>query len=357
MLDDVSGIPFVQDGHQVAPELMSYPANDPRFPIYERRTHKPVGLVTAARLYTETYNALSTALANRYSLRGIAGASGVYTSFGPDVVSNIHCRRSGSFGGGVTATVSTTFTFASQAVRDRFVFGGNAIDLALSYTGGLTLQDTAWTSFLSNYSRIRVTADKVRFFSNTLPLTLKDGPTTGGFIQAIAGTPTLATRTVGTSTMTVSATVTATTLTLVLQLYSDPGLTGTTGVDTSIIRDRTAFGPASTPVWPGPQVYNSATDAGTTSSFMGNIAITTPPVASFSANATTGSTSTPFTFTWTGTGATLVEWDFDGSGVFTTTGNSAIHTYSTAGRYTVRVRGTNAGGQDVLAKTSYITIT
>lgn len=73
---------------------------------------------------------------------------------------------------------------------------------------------------------------------------------------------------------------------------------------------------------------------------------TTPPVASFTPSATSGTAPLSVTFTDTSTNSpTAWAWDFgDGS---TSTAQSPTHSYASAGTYTVTLTATNAGGSDV----------
>jgi PKD repeat protein len=81
----------------------------------------------------------------------------------------------------------------------------------------------------------------------------------------------------------------------------------------------------------------------------------TPPVADFSADVTSGTTPLTVTFTDTSTNTpTSWAWDFGDSGTATT--QNPQHTYSTPGIYTVGLTATNAGGSDTETKTAYITV-
>ncbi len=83
--------------------------------------------------------------------------------------------------------------------------------------------------------------------------------------------------------------------------------------------------------------------------------ITPPPVAGFSANATSGTAPTSIGFTDTSTGnINSWAWDF-GDGTTSTTQNST-HTYSAPGVYTVSLTVTGAGGSDTSTKNNLITI-
>jgi len=84
--------------------------------------------------------------------------------------------------------------------------------------------------------------------------------------------------------------------------------------------------------------------------------ILSPPVAAFSASPLSGAATTYVTFTDESTlGPTSWLWDF-GDGT-TSTLQNPVHTYSTAGTFTVNLTVSNAAGSDSEVKTDYITIT
>jgi len=79
------------------------------------------------------------------------------------------------------------------------------------------------------------------------------------------------------------------------------------------------------------------------------------PVANFSANKTVGTVPMTVQFTDQSTGAPAAwAWNFgDGS---TATERHPVHTYATAGIYTVSLNATNAGGSNTKTVTNYITV-
>ncbi len=81
----------------------------------------------------------------------------------------------------------------------------------------------------------------------------------------------------------------------------------------------------------------------------------TPPVAAFSANRTEG--DLPFTVKFTDASTntpTSWSWDFGEGG--SSTEQNPVHTFTTSGKYTVKLTATNARGNDVITKTGYITV-
>ena len=64
-----------------------------------------------------------------------------------------------------------------------------------------------------------------------------------------------------------------------------------------------------------------------------------------------------FTDASTGTGPLTYKWDFTNDGTTDATTKNAIHTYLSAGTYTVNLTVTGPGGTDSEVKTGYITVT
>jgi len=84
--------------------------------------------------------------------------------------------------------------------------------------------------------------------------------------------------------------------------------------------------------------------------------ITPPPVANFTSNVTTGLVPLTVQFTDTSTGSpTSWLWNF-GEGN-TSSSQNPVHTYTTAGLYTVNLTASNAGGSDTRVAPGYINVT
>ena len=80
------------------------------------------------------------------------------------------------------------------------------------------------------------------------------------------------------------------------------------------------------------------------------------PLASFTANITSGAAPLPVQFTDTSTGSpTEWNWSF-GDGTYSTTRNP-VHIFTASGPYTIRLNATNAGGYNSTQKTGYILVT
>ncbi len=357
--EDVSSYPFVQDGRQARGFLYNtYSLWDPRVVPNDRLANIQLGSITLHRLYTETINIMSAAVPFRYSLRGIAGATGTNSFFAPDVVTYQHCRRQGSWAGGGVIAANTLFNWNNAGERNRFIAGGSAIEVTVRLIGGASPTDVALNSFLNQRGRFRVTADLIRWFDSSGVPVMLVAPTAGGLLNIInnPGVVALGSQSDGGGrSISVSGQFTANGLNLTVSINSPAGLTGQLQVTYSVIHDRTTYDTTELELFPSPVGYNSGTDAGGTSPALANVILPSPPVANFTANGNTGPTQfttpngAPMTFVFTGFGSpTLVEWDFTGQGTFTATGTTATFTPPSAGVYSPRVRATNASGTDVL---------
>ncbi|AFD00439.1 PKD repeat-containing protein [Methanocella conradii HZ254] len=76
------------------------------------------------------------------------------------------------------------------------------------------------------------------------------------------------------------------------------------------------------------------------------VAVPPPPVASFTANVSSGYVPLTVQFTDTSTNATAWAWDFDDDGIADSNARNPCHTYNSPGNYTVRLEASNAGGND-----------
>ena len=81
------------------------------------------------------------------------------------------------------------------------------------------------------------------------------------------------------------------------------------------------------------------------------------PVAEFSATPTSGTTPLTVQFTDNSTSTpTAWSWDFDNDGIEDSTEQNPSHIYTTPGTYSVKLTVSNAGGNDSIIKTDYITV-
>lgn len=86
------------------------------------------------------------------------------------------------------------------------------------------------------------------------------------------------------------------------------------------------------------------------------ITLTSPPAAAFSANRTSGVSPMPVLFTDSSTDSpTSWAWSFDDGGA-NSSSQHPTRTFSSAGKYTITLTATNAGGSDTEQKVDYITV-
>jgi hypothetical protein len=163
-------LPFVRDGRQAPSSLTSLPATDVRFPSAARRANRWAGIARQVSAFGETNNIAAVAINNRFSLKGISGASGTNGVLSPSVTITPHQTFTQVFasGGGV---LRLRFNFATFDERNRFLFSGSAVQLGITQAAG-GAGFTNFSNLLATCSTMRFTADKTRVFSNGSPLTL-----------------------------------------------------------------------------------------------------------------------------------------------------------------------------------------
>ncbi|WP_135613277.1 PKD domain-containing protein, partial [Methanococcoides sp. AM1] len=81
------------------------------------------------------------------------------------------------------------------------------------------------------------------------------------------------------------------------------------------------------------------------------------PVSDFSANVTEGIAPLSVAFTDLSTNATSWSWDIDADGTEDYSSQNLVHTYDTAGLYTVNLTVSNINGTASEVKTNYINVT
>ena len=134
MVEDISPVPFVSDGRPAPTVLLGLPTDDARYPSLERRSNRRFGIVTLIRCFAETVNVLSTAVVNRYALKGINGVTGTNPNFDSNVNTSAHRQFSGAPAGAPGGSVTMAFNFANPDALTSFLTSGGAIQLALGYT-------------------------------------------------------------------------------------------------------------------------------------------------------------------------------------------------------------------------------
>ena len=244
MVSDISPMPFVSDGQQVPTTLTNLATTDVRYPTLERRSNKRFGLVTLIRAFTETANVLSTAVSNRYSIKGINGSTGANATFGATTEVVTHKSISGNPAGVASGSVAMKFNFASTDAMNSFLNAGGAIQMTLSYNPGTSpsAADTAFKTLVDSRGVVRLTADKMRVFANVYPLVMAVAPATTGIWvpgAAVNSSHTISTVTVGTASFTLSSTQGTTSFVVTLDLNTAGPLNGTMAVLYEVIRDNT----------------------------------------------------------------------------------------------------------------------
>ncbi|RPJ72637.1 MAG: PKD domain-containing protein, partial [Alphaproteobacteria bacterium] len=95
----------------------------------------------------------------------------------------------------------------------------------------------------------------------------------------------------------------------------------------------------------------------TVSSGSAELLESTRPEASFMANITSGNAPLKVLFTDTGTGGTPTSWYWDfGDGINSKHAQTATHTFTEPGTYTVSLTETNDAGSDTVTEMNYITV-
>lgn len=256
----VSDLPFVYDGRQVPQFLKGLDsAGDVRYPSAARRSNQPMSTISSVQRYSETLNVLNTAIANRFSLRGINGASGTNPAFGLGVVLEGHCSPAQaaplasvlSTGSG---SVQISFRFDSIASKTSFLGSGGALQVQLSHQGGGAPGDNLFRLMIDSIGVYRITADKTRVFGEPMPLTLSRPIVARGLWNAETAGTVLTQQAYGTANITVSMIRTSNTvLTLEVSFNVGAALSGTTAISVGLIYDSETS--AGTPVFSKPQPF------------------------------------------------------------------------------------------------------
>ena len=265
VVDDISAMPFVTDGHQAPASLTSLDPSDVRYPSIERRSNRRFGTVTLLRSFTETLNVLSDAVRYRYSLKGISGISGANHVFAGNVTTTQHAGFAGALGGGSSATLTLRFNFPTAGGTAPFLQSGGAIQVVLTHTpsGSPLTGDPIMKSLLDQRGVIRITADQVRIFSQTLPRAFAVDPIKTGFLVETPFTVSqyLAAETPLPSgaTYTITGRDNGDHLLLTITCASSAGpMNGTMTFSYQVIRDTTTYvddSSATVILYPGPTAY------------------------------------------------------------------------------------------------------
>ena len=256
VVGDISTLPFVTDGRQAPASLTSLPTDDVRYPTLQRRSNRRFGAATLLRSFTETLNVLS----DRYSLKGMSGISGANHSFNGNVTTTQHAAFTGLVGGGSSATLSLRFNWPGGD-NSAFLRGGGAIQLTLTHVpvGTVLAGDTNMKALLDQRGVLRITADQIRIFSQTLPRSFAVDPVKSGFLTAGTGVAFSTTQTVNGATYVVTGTNFGTHLLLTATCTSTGPMNGRITFSYAVIRDTSTYmnGPTSTELYPGPITFTA----------------------------------------------------------------------------------------------------
>lgn len=240
----VSDLPFVYDGRQVPQFLKGLnSAGDVRYPSAARRSNQPMSTISSVQRYSETINVLNSAIANRFSIRGINGATGTNPAFGVGVVLENHCSPAeastlASVVSSGTGSVRILLRFDSIASKTSFLGSGGALQVQLTHQGGGTPGDNLFRLMIDSIGVYRITADKTRVFGEPLPLTMSRPTVSRGMWNAETAGTVLTQQAYGTANITVSMIRSSnTTLTLDVSFNVGGALSGTTAVSVGMIYD------------------------------------------------------------------------------------------------------------------------
>lgn len=227
-IDDISPVPFVQDGRPLDPVIRapnSYiynPTNDIAIEWGHPFKFRPdrvsttrFGTITMSRLYQETVNILEAAIKQRYVLKGMLGSSGTNTAFSSVVTTNnwktFTANANGTPFVSPGASNGINFYFETTGVgvaATQFFTAGQAIEIICDHvpSASPTAFDTTLKSLVNSKGRLRITFDKM-YVMNTSPTpALSQAPINGGFnSMASSGWTVLGTISSGTASLVVEA--------------------------------------------------------------------------------------------------------------------------------------------------------
>jgi hypothetical protein len=275
-VNDVSDIPFVMDGRKAPGVLLAKSPSDVQYPSARRRANAKVGSFAIGRLYQETLNVLTSAVQNRYMLKGIQGSSGVNTSFNSTVATHVRQAFTADASGSAFASpVSHGLQFnfgTTDANLQRFFAAGQAIELLVQAQPSMspTPADTELGSVTSQYGRFRITNDAVYIMTNAVTPALSLAPGAIGVSSFTTTSQVLATATVGGATLTLRGHLVAgissgdlPSLRLYVDIVSGGATTGSVTVTWNVITDDELYN-VSYRVFPDCLDYVSADKLGNT---------------------------------------------------------------------------------------------
>lgn len=270
MVDDISPVPFITDGRPAAPSLVLLAPTDVRYPSADRLVNTRYGVVTMSRFYQETYNVLQAGVNNRYLLKGMLGASGVNTSFGPFIVTNTQATFTANAAGSPFATAVThglIYRFNTSDELQRFFAAAQAIEIVLTHTpsGTPTSADNALKALTDTNGRIRIILEQTFMMTPAATPALSQAPSIYGFAQFAAGPvgTTLATISgAGASIVVRGITESVTSVRIEVDITAGGATTGTFTAAWRHIDDTITY--SGGPVFPTPLAYTGTDKTGST---------------------------------------------------------------------------------------------
>ena len=266
MITDISSMPFVSDGRPVPTWLRRLEPSNIMYPTLERRSNRRFGIATLSRAFTETVNVLNNAMANRYSLKGISGATGPNEgNFNADTLIVPHHIFQGPAVGNTDGFLTLRFNFTTEADMNSFLNSGGALQLIASHqinTSTQTSGDVDFKALLDNRGVVRMTKDKTRILYNGAQPAMSVPPSAIGLQDVLAadvGTPVvLTTQILSSANYKITVTrMTATQLNVLLEFVSSGPMNGVVNLAWSIIRDGSVYmnGGVATSVFGSPLAY------------------------------------------------------------------------------------------------------
>ena len=272
MVNDVSDLPFVQDGrtppsflinlNPAANEEMESAAPSARRLINQ---HRPVGQITLSRLYQETLNVLAAAQLHRYMLKGVQGTSGVNKNFNEIVSVSEHVSFNANATGAMftnAVTQSINFNFDTTYVdQQRFFAAGQVIELIVRPTpsASKTTADTNFGNLCAQFGRFRITHDAVYVMDNSALPAMTQARTEGGYSSCTSAGVTLATATVGSSSLVLRGQIVSNgQLRFHIDVRAGGATTGTINVTWNLITDDEMYENGTKRVFPKPLPFQTS---------------------------------------------------------------------------------------------------
>jgi hypothetical protein len=266
--NDLSQIPFVQDGRPAPAELYAFDSSDVRYTPQDRTTNVRYGSISLSRLYQQTVNVLLIAVTNRYNLKGMTGAGSANPDFAPTVTEHPQASYSAPASSmNVLKTFSLNYNFEKVGAANstgnndlRFFNAGQALQVQVSYSAAVSAADIDLKAVCDTYGVLRLTHDASYFFTQAKSLSALPGP--GYSALNTTNSVLLGTFSSGSATISYRAALATsgdvTKVVVYVDLITSAGGTSNVNFDFSFIADDETYpNPAPTPVYPLPTGYSS----------------------------------------------------------------------------------------------------